>query len=75
MQDPTGKPTPDHPHQHQPIHDPPVHPEHDPGERKERLQQQPGTQDAADADQDAEGVRAPNPSPDRVVFDENKEAR
>lgn len=44
-----GTPTPEDPRQREPIHDPPVNPEHD-----------------VEA-----GVEPEDPSPDRVVFDEN----
>lgn len=56
-----GQPTPDDPRTREPIHDPPVHPEHDPPE--------PPPQHAR------HGVKAPDPAPDDVIFDENESGR
>jgi hypothetical protein len=54
-----GTPTPEDPRENEPIHDPPVHEEHD-IERDQPVRQA------------NEGVESPNPSPDRVIFDENR---
>jgi hypothetical protein len=56
-----GKPTPDDPRKDAPMKDPPVNPEHD-VERVPPVRQagQPG------------GIEEPDPSPDRVLYDENR---
>lgn len=66
--DPGTTPGPDEPHQHEPMRDPPLPPEHDPEQPKERFQ-------GGSSGESSGSVQAPNPSPDAVVFDENKEAR
>ena len=59
-----GTPTPEDPRQHEPIHDPPVDPEHDDVERVNPVRQ---------ADGDVErGVGAKDPAPDSIVFDESR---
>ena len=52
---PPPEPTPEDPREHEPMRDPPIYPEHDDGEGEVRQ---------------ADGIEAPNPSPDSVVFDE-----
>jgi hypothetical protein len=51
---PPSTPTPEDPREREPIHDPPVNPEHD-------IEQETPVRQAEK-----------DPSPDRVVFDENK---
>jgi hypothetical protein len=53
-----GMPTPEDPRQESPMRDPPVDPEHDVDEKPPVKQ--------------AGGVKATDPSPDRVLYDENK---
>jgi hypothetical protein len=52
---PPPGPTPEDPSEHEPMRDPPIYPEHDDVEGEVRQ---------------ADGIEAPNPSPDSVVFDE-----
>jgi hypothetical protein len=54
-------PTPEDPRQNEPMHDPPVNPEHD-IEREEPVRQ-------------ARGVETPDPSPDNVIVDANETER
>jgi hypothetical protein len=60
-----GKPTPDDPRKDSPMKDPPVNPEHDDGERQPRVGQ-------TDSPKELGGIEAPDPSPDRVLYDENR---
>lgn len=62
---PSG-PTPEDPRQREPIHDPPVHPEQD----IER--DNPTRQARAKGAPGERGIEAPDPSPDEIVFDENR---
>jgi hypothetical protein len=57
-----GKPTPDDPRKEAPMKDPPVHPEHD-------IERAPRT---AGEPEELGGIETPDPSPDRVVYDENR---
>lgn len=87
---PTTVPTPGDPRQKTPMRDPPVHPEHDnpdktriadPDRGPGGVEGVPGDdrRGSSDSDLEANGaqgsVRADNPSPDRVVFDENRSQR
>jgi hypothetical protein len=56
-----GQPTPDDPRKEAPMKDPPVNPEHDGPDAPPRI-----------AGEAPEGVESPNPSPDRVIYDENR---
>jgi hypothetical protein len=60
---PPSTPTPEDPREREPIHDPPVNPEHD-VERETPVRQAEGDIE--------KGVEPADPSPDRVVFDENR---
>jgi hypothetical protein len=60
---PPSTPTPEDPRQREPIHDPPVNPEHD-VERETPTRQAEGDIE--------KGVVPQDPSPDQVVFDENR---
>jgi hypothetical protein len=51
---PPTRPTPEDPHEREPMRDPPIYPEHDNGEGEVR---------------EAEGIEAADPSPDSVVYD------
>lgn len=52
--DPPTGPTPEDPREPEPTRDPPIYPEHDDGEGEVRH---------------AEGIEAPDPSPDSIVAD------
>jgi hypothetical protein len=54
-----GTPTPEDPREREPIHDPPVDPEHDVERDQPVRQANPG-------------VESPDPAPDQVIFDESK---
>jgi hypothetical protein len=64
---PSG-PTPEDPRQREPIHDPPVDPEHDEVERENPVRQASGKPRGSGE----RGIEAPDPSPDDVVFDESR---
>jgi hypothetical protein len=55
-----GRPTPEDPRKEAPMKDPPVNPEHD------------GPGAPVRQGDDAGGEAAPDPSPDRVLYDENR---
>lgn len=59
-------PTPEDPRQREPIHDPPVDPEHDDFERENPVRQADEADDPDDFDPGAD----PDP-PDDILFDEN----
>ena len=58
-----GRPTPDDPRKESPMTDPPVHPEHDDVERIAKTPDEP---------RELGGIQAPNPSPDRILYDEDR---
>jgi hypothetical protein len=60
-----GKPTPDDPRKEAPMRDPPVNPPHD-GPNA------PVRQANANEPEELGGVEAPEPSPDRIVYDESR---
>jgi hypothetical protein len=57
-----GRPTPEDPRKEAPMKDPPVHPEHD-------IERAPRT---AEDSKELGDVERPDPSPDRVLYDENR---
>jgi hypothetical protein len=59
-----GKPTPDDPRKDAPMKDPPVNPEHD-VDRTPPVRQGDSPRELGDIEQ-------PDPSPDRVLYDENR---
>jgi len=63
-----GKPTPDDPRKEAPMRDPPVNPEHDGPDAPVRTDDDAGERRL---DQ-LEGIAAPEPSPDRVIYDESR---
>jgi hypothetical protein len=66
-------PTPEDPRQNEPIHDPPVDPEHD-IERPEPVRQA-GRANTARGANVRGGIETPDPSPDDVVFDADESER
>jgi hypothetical protein len=56
-----GQPTPDDPRKDSPMRDPPVDPEHD-------IDDTPPVRQA----REPSGIETPDPSPDRVLYDENR---
>ena len=59
-----GRPTPEDPRKESPMKDPPVNPEHD-------IEHAPPVRQAGEP-KELGGVEAPDPSPDRVLYDENR---
>jgi hypothetical protein len=59
-----GSPTPDDPREHEPIHDPPVDPEHDESERRNPQQ--------ASGDDTRTGGGTGRAAADNVLFDESE---